>query len=363
MLSFHALTVREVRREADDALRLTIDVPEALADVFRGKPGQHIVLRVRLGSEEIRRTYSLTGAAGELPLTLGIRMQGGRCTGWLAGRLQAGDVLELMPPFGRFGHALGRAAGLPVHYVAFAAGSGITPILSIVRAALAQPASTVTLFYGNRNTGRSMFLEDLQELKNRYMDRLALHFFMSAEPQEVELLNGRLDAAKVRTLAGRCFAPGALSEYFICGPGAMVDEVRAVLQELGVPAVRVHSERFAMALALASAIAPQETRVAAAPSPEVAGGARVSVRMDGRQRTFMLRAQDTVLEGAERAGLALPYSCRSGVCSTCRVRLTQGRVVMTQNNALEPWELEQGFILACQAHAQSAELALDYDER
>jgi ring-1,2-phenylacetyl-CoA epoxidase subunit PaaE len=358
MLSFHALTVREVRREADDALRLTIEVPEALAHVFRGKPGQHIVLRVQLGSEEIRRTYSLTGAAGELPLTLGIRMQGGRCTGWLAEQLHAGDTLELMPPFGRFGHALTRAAGAPAHYVAFAAGSGITPVLSIVRTALAQPASTVTLFYGNRNTARSMFLEDLQALKNRHMGRLALYFFMSAEPQEVELLNGRLDRAKVRALAGRCFNPAAVSEYFICGPGAMVDEIRAVLEELGVPALRVHSERFA----LASAPTPASDSAPAVPHAEGAA-TQVSVRMDGRQRTFTLRAEETVLEGAERAGLALPYSCRSGVCSTCRVRLTRGRVVMAQNSALEPWELEQGFILACQAHAESAELALDYDER
>jgi ring-1,2-phenylacetyl-CoA epoxidase subunit PaaE len=366
MPKFHALTIREVRQEADDAVRLTLDVPAELAEAFRGKPGQHVVLRLRLGTEELRRTYSITGAAGSLPLTLGIRIQsGGRCSTHLASALRTGDVLELMPPYGRFGSIIERlpATAAPRRYIAFAAGSGITPVLSIIRTVLAtQPSALVTLFYGNRNSRRTMFLEDLLALKNQYLARLALHFFMTAEPSEVELFNGRLDGRKVRELAGRTFDPRVAAQYFICGPGDMVEEVRAALRSLHVPDEQVHSERFVVPLpqaASAGASPATAVPVAEAAEPTI----QVALVMDGRHRSFTLRRADTVLEGAERAGIALPYSCRAGVCSTCRVRLRAGRVVMAQNSALEPWELEQGFVLACQARALTETLELDYDAK
>ncbi|MGH8217090.1 MAG: 2Fe-2S iron-sulfur cluster-binding protein [Steroidobacteraceae bacterium] len=389
MPKFHLLTVIEVRPEAEDAVRLTLAVPPELEGAFRGAAGQHIVLRTRLGGIELRRTYSLTGLAGSLPLTLGIRVQpNGRFSWQVCRALGVGDTVELMPPGGRFGAALARGAQTPggATYVAFAAGSGITPILSIIRTALAErPDAQVMLFYGNRTTARTMFLEDLQGLKDRYVARLALHFVMSAEPQDIELLNGRLNGAKVHALAGRLFEPRAADALFICGPDSMVEEVRAALQSLGVERERIHSERFAPAepttrrasavgavgaaasLAtsnLAEAAQAQIDRPADAALEPAAALTEVKVRMDGRRRTFTMRSNsETIVEGAARAGIELPFSCRAGVCSTCRTRLSRGRVQMRANYALEAWELEQGFILACQSQALTPELELDYDTK
>src|SRR5215472_1609455 len=218
MPRFHLLTVIDVTPEAEDAVRLTLAVPPELEGAFRGAAGQHIVLRTQLEGVEVRRTYSLTGAAGSLPLMLGIRVQpNGRFSRHVSQTLRAGHTVELMPPGGRFGAALAKGAQAAggATYVAFAAGSGITPILSIIRTALAeQPGARVILFYGNRTAARTMFLEDLQALKDRHLARLALHFVMSAEPQDIELLNGRLNGAKVLALAGRLFEPGAVDSFF-----------------------------------------------------------------------------------------------------------------------------------------------------
>src|SRR6185312_3828560 len=353
-------------------------VPPELHGAFRSAAGQHIVLRTRLEGVEIRRTYSLTGAAGTLPLMLGIRVQpNGRFSHHLSQTMRAGHQVELMPPGGRFGAALAKGAesAAGATYVAFAAGSGITPILSIVRTALAeQPRAQIILFYGNRTTARTMFLEDLQALKDRYLDRLALHFVMSAEPQDIELLNGRLNGAKVRSLAERLFEASAVDAFFVCGPDSMVEEVGAALQSLGVERGRIHGEHFVPAEpAVRGAVAPADA--AAAPHPGTATPAdaaaapavqltEVRLRIDGRRRTFtMSRNAETILEGAARAGIELPFSCRAGVCSTCRTRLIRGRVQMRVNYVLEDWELEQGFILACQSRALTPELELDYDAK
>lgn len=402
MPRFHLVTVKDVRREAEDAVRLTLDVPRELATAFNAVAGQHVVLRTRLEGVELRRTYSITGAAGTLPLTLGLRVHpDGRFSRHAAHVLRAGDTLELMPPAGRFGAALARGAGAQVGatYVAFAAGSGITPILSIVRTALAeQPRARVVLFYGNRTTARTMFLEELQALKDLHLARLALHFLMSAEPQEIEWLNGRLDGAKVRSLAGRLFAPEAVDSFFVCGPHTMVAEVTDALRALGVERGRIHGERFApgervppsatpvegrvlasgtAAASVGTAAAPAGALAAAAaavgapaaetPSPAPASGpalTEVRLQMDGRRRTFTMRtSSETILEAASRAGIDLPFSCRAGVCSTCRTRLAAGQVRMRANYSLEDWELERGFILACQSQALTPRLELDYDTK
>ena len=375
MPRFHLLTVLDVRPEAEDAVRLTLAVPPELESAFRGAAGQHIVLRTRLEGAEIRRTYSLTGAAGSLPLTLGIRVQAnGRFSRHAFGTLRAGDTVELMSPGGRFGAALARSARAAggATYVAFASGSGITPILSIIRTALAEQANArVILFYGNRTAARTMFLEDLQALKDRYLARLALNFVMSAEPQDIELLNGRLNGAKISALAGRLFEPSAVDAFFICGPDSMVEEVRAALQSLGVERERIHSERFVPAepaarQATATAVGAAGAAIAADDTSSAAAVAltQVKMRMDGRWRTFTMRTNaETIVEGAARSGIELPFSCRAGVCSTCRTRLTRGRVQMRANYALEDWELEQGFILACQSQALTPQLELDYDAK
>jgi ring-1,2-phenylacetyl-CoA epoxidase subunit PaaE len=381
MPRFHLLTVIDVRPEAEDAIRLTLAVPPELEGAFRGAAGQHIVLRTQLEGVEVRRTYSLTGAAGSLPLMLGIRVQpNGRFSRHVSQTLRAGHTVELMPPGGRFGAALAKAAQAAegATYVAFAAGSGITPILSIIRTALAeQPGARVILFYGNRTAARTMFLEDLQALKDRHLARLALHFVMSAEPQDIELLNGRLNGAKVLALSGRLFEPSTVDSFFVCGPDRMVEEVGAALQSLGVERVRIHAEHFVAAepASRRASAAGASAADAAAAQPEIGAPAEagleraaavteVKMRMDGRWRTFtMPRDSETILEGAARAGIELPFSCRAGVCSTCRTRLTRGRVQMRANYALEDWELEQGFILACQSQALTPQIELDYDAK
>jgi ring-1,2-phenylacetyl-CoA epoxidase subunit PaaE len=279
----------------------------------------------------------------------------------LADEVRAGEMLEVLPPNGSF------CARLPLlavaTYVAFAAGCGITPILSVIRTLLAGGAR-VLLFYGNSGTSRAMCLEELLALKNRYLGQLALHFVMSREPQEVELYNGRLDAPRVRQFAARLFEPAQVREFFLCGPGDMIETLSATLRALGVEASRIHAEHFTLATTAGESASTQAEPRAAPSAPASAGVAEVSILMDGRRRSFTMRlADETLLEGAARAGIELPFSCRAGVCSTCRTKVVRGKVSMIQNYALEDWELEQGYVLACQSHVKSASLELDYDEK
>ena len=362
MLRFHPLEVREIRPEAEDAVRLTLHVPPALEAEFCPRPGQHIVVRAGVEGMELRRTYSLVSAAGRVPLAIAVRAcPGGRLSQHLVQRTRVGDLLEVMPPNGRFG-------GPPVlpggRYVAFAAGCGITPVFSILSSVLASdPSSRALLFYGNRAAARAMLLEDLLALKDRYLDRLALNFVMSREPQEIELLNGRIDAGKVAAFVHRQFAPHAVTAYFVCGPGTMIEEVSRALEALGVDSSRIHTEHFT---AVHGATETREPAIQIEPAHATPSGeeaTRVAVTLDGRRRSFSMSPRaETVLEAAERAGLDLPFSCRAGVCSTCRTKVVRGEVEMQQNYALTEEELEQGIVLACQARALTPELELTYDE-
>jgi ring-1,2-phenylacetyl-CoA epoxidase subunit PaaE len=278
---------------------------------------------------------------------------------YLAEGLNAGDHLDVLPPNGSFTPR--RPTDAAGTYVAFASGCGITPVLSVARALLAaNSGNRVILFYGNASTGRAMCLEELLALKDRYLQQLSLHFVMSREPQEVELYNGRLDPDRVRQLAQVLFTPGEATEYFVCGPGNMIDEVSATLKELGVEADRIHGEHFTVATTTSAGGTVESVAAGASASDQ----AEVTVLMDGRRRTFTMRTNDeVVLDAALRAGLDLPFSCRAGVCSTCRTKLVRGEVEMEQNYALEEWEVEQGYVLACQARVKTPSLELDYDEK
>jgi len=240
-------------------------------------------------------------------------------------------------------------------------------VLSVVRALLAAEGTRVILFYGNSGTARTMCLEELLALKDRFLGRLSLHFVMSREPQEVELYNGRLDAERVRQLARNLFRPQEVAEYFLCGPGDMIEQVGRALRELGVEPARLHAEHFTVATAAAPqgpAAAAEVPAAAPATAPAAGDEAEVTVIMDGRRRTFEMRMNaETVLDAAARAGIELPFSCRAGVCSTCRTKVVRGAVEMAQNYALEEWELEQGYVLACQSHVKTPLLELDYDEK
>ena len=359
MLSFHPLKVASVERVAEDAACVTMEVPAALRDAFAFRAGQYVTVRRMIGEREERRTYSIVTPPGHGVLKLGVRAQtGGRMSGELSNKLRAGEWLDVGTPMGRFHTAI--SAEREYSYLAFAAGSGITPILSLATEVLAQESrSRFTLIYGNRSIARTMFLEETLALKNRYIDRFAVHFVMSREPQQTQWLNGRIDGAKVRELAHHMPEFAAADEYLICGPGDMVDEVRTALKALNGDAP-IRFERFAASGAPLSPMPPAAT---AAPEPQEVL-ATISVVMDGRRRSFPMASGDaSVLAAAERAGLELPFSCRSGICATCRARITDGAAVMTHNIALEPWETEAGFVLCCQARPTTRTLDISYDHK
>lgn len=382
MLKFHALRVSDLQPDADDAVAVALEVPDGLKAEYTGLPGQHIVVRAHLDGTEQRRTYSLVNAPGEWPLRIVARVLG-RMSRHLADQISVGDSIDVLPPNGSLTARLSDTRSLSAApgrtYVGFASGCGVTPIVSVAKAVLkAHPRNEFILFYGNSTTGRTMCLEELLALKDRYLDRLALHFVMSREPQEVELYNGRVDSARVRQLAKTLFDVERVAEFFVCGPGDMIDQVSAALRELKVAPDRIHAEHFTGAdqgearaavperiHAEHSGPADQGDRPAATPPPAQATDvAEVTVQMDGRRRSFTMRMNDeTVLDAASRAGLDLPFSCRAGVCSTCRTKVVSGEVSMDQNYALEEWELEQGYVLACQSRCKTPSLELDYDEK
>ena len=355
-LNFHPLQIIRRTAAADDAVCLALAIPDALRAEYQFDPGQHVALRVTIAGKEIRRTYSILNGSPASELRLGIRVQPrGGLSHHLAHEARIGDYIDALSPTGRFIRS--PSADRSRRYLAVAAGSGITPILSIVTAALEGDAdSRVVLVYGNRTVARTMFIEDILALKNRFLDRLAVHFMMSREPQDIEIFNGRLDAAKINELAGLLFDPAAIDEVFICGPGDMVATCREALAALGTRAP-IHFERFTTAVATPAAI---RQSVATAAGNE----ATVTVIQDGRRRSFSMAPDNgSVLDAAERAGLDLPFSCRAGVCSTCRVKVVSGTVTMEHNVALEDWELAAGFVLACQARPTGRELELSYDEK
>jgi ring-1,2-phenylacetyl-CoA epoxidase subunit PaaE len=357
MQMFHSLPVTCVERAAEDALCLTLAVPAALRDEFSHDAGQHVTVRRTIGEREERRTYSIVSSPGEPVIRLGIRIQpGGRVSQDLANCLRPGDALDVGRPAGRFRTTV--EPGRSRRRAAFASGSGITPVLALASDVLARErASHFTLFYGNRSAARCMFLEDILALKNRYVGRLNVHFIMSREPQQIDLLNGRIDAVKIAELAGRLFEPEVVDEYFVCGPGRMVEEVRDALKALGGEAP-VHIERFTTGAAAGF------SNALPVPAAAEAAMATISVTMDGRRRSFPMAVSDgSVLQAAERAGIALPYSCRSGICATCRARIVEGEAQMASNVGLEPWEVEAGFVLCCQAMPSGPSLALTYDEK
>lgn len=354
MRQYHPLTIVAKRAETEDSVRLALDVPEELRGDFDFLPGQHLPLRVTVDGKALRRTYSICTPPGRWPLEIGIRVQpGGAFSEYAAKGLAVGDALDVMPPFGRF-HAEPDPSAAKT-YLGFAAGSGITPILSIVSTLLeTEPNSRFLLFYGNRRQATTMFIDDLYALKNRYPDRLQLVFVFSREQQEFEIAAGRLDADKVRELWQTFCRHLQPDVAFVCGPDTMIGDVTTALVELGMNESNVHAERYG---------APRGT-----PKPEAAPSAApdattVTVIMDGHRKRFaMPKDAPNLVDAAAAQGLELPFSCKGGVCATCRCFVAEGEVTMAVNYGLEPWEVEAGFILACQSRPVSGALTLDYDK-
>lgn len=362
---FHDLRVAHVGLEAAGAVALTFAVPPELLDTFAFEPGQFLTLRTAIAGEDVRRNYSICSTRRRLAqareLQVGIRpMHGGLFSNWAATQLKAGDRLAVMPPDGRFTSRHPRA----LHRVGFAAGSGITPILSLIASTLEESETAkFTLVYGNRRWSSVMFNEALQDLKDRYKDRLTLIHVLSRQAQEVPLLEGRIDAAKVRQLLDTLLPAASMDEVFICGPEAMIEATEAALVEAGVPAARIRTERFTSPRL--DGLSPADRAAAIAqPDPEApVGQIRLTVTIDGKTHAMAMRRDQHVLDVALAAGLDAPFSCRDGVCCTCRAKVLEGSVDMDKNFSLEPDEVAQGFVLTCQARPTSHRLVVSYDER
>ena len=360
---FHELIVKRVSPEAAGSLAVTFAIPPDARDTFAFEPGQFLTLRATVDGQEVRRNYSISSPRSRLAkageLEIGIRpVSGGVFSNWAAQSLKAGDRLDVMPPDGRFVVRKQRA----IHRVGFAAGSGITPILSIAATTLEeQPESKFTLVYGNRRMSSVMFNEALQDLKDRYPDRLTLIHILSRQAQEVDLLQGRIDGAKVRAIVAALLPAASMDEVFICGPEAMIEATEKALIEAGVPASRVHTERFTSGPAQAARI--QADTDAAHERKPAARDIALTVVLDGKQHELQIGADEHVLDAALEAGLDLPYSCKAGVCCTCRARVLQGEVVMDRNFTLEAAEMAQGYVLSCQARATTRQLTVSFDER
>jgi ring-1,2-phenylacetyl-CoA epoxidase subunit PaaE len=346
---FHELTIRDVRPETGSAVAISFDVPEALKEAFAYQPGQYLTLRAEIGGQDMRRSYSIASCQGEA-LTVGVKRVEDGVFSTFAQTLKPGQTLQVMPPEGRF------VTKNAMNIVLIAAGSGITPMVSIASDVLAR-GGEVTLVYGNKRTDTIMFRDALDSLKDRYLERLTLIHILSREPQDVSILNGRITGEKIVSLA----QAGAVDlrdadGIFLCGPGAMIDDVSDALTADGIDPARIHFERFTQ-----DGEAPRVPKSAAAEAA-AENGVAVEVMLDGTRRLFRFEAEDdTVIDAAARQGLELPFSCKGGMCCTCRCKVAEGSAEMAVNYSLEPWELEAGFTLACQARPTSEKLVLDFD--
>lgn len=351
---FHLLPVAEVRRETADAVSLRLAVPAELADDYRYVQGQHLTIKAKVDGEELRRSYSICAGVDDNELRIAIKkIPGGRFSGWANDQIKAGDVLDVMTPEGRFHTPLDAANSK--HYVAFAAGSGITPILSLIKTTLkAEPHSRFTLVYSNRRQASVMFAETLEDLKNRYLSRFVLYNLLSREEQDVPIFNGRLDRSKVGQFLETLIPVDSIDAAFICGPGGMIDEVEAALLDAGMAADGIHLERFGVPDS-----AP-EHHVEPGDAPQ----ARLTIIADGLKRDMEFHATDpSILDVALKAGMDLPYSCKGGVCCTCRAKVIEGKVRMDKNFTLEQPDIDAGYVLTCQAHPLTERVVISFDER
>ncbi len=355
MNHFHPLRIARLEHDTRDAVVLQFDVPAELGAAFRYEPGQHLTLKHRVDGEELRRSYSICSATQDGTLRVAIkRVPGGAFSEWAHRALKAGETIEVLPPEGRFFRGL-PASGGASHQLAFAAGSGITPILSIAKTTLqSDPQARFTLVYGNRASSTVMFREELAALKDRYLDRFNLVHVLSREHQDVELFNGRIDGAKVKALMAHWLSVDDVDQAYICGPEAMMLEVREALQACGLARDRIHVELFGTA----QPVVHRKRSVAPADA-----GCEVTLVMDGARRLFTMPRDGSVsvLDAALAAGLDVRHSCKGGVCATCRCKLVEGEVDMDANYALEDYEIARGFRLSCQSFPASAALVVDFD--
>jgi ring-1,2-phenylacetyl-CoA epoxidase subunit PaaE len=348
-MAFHSLSVSAVDRVTDDAAAITFDVPDDLHDVFAFAAGQSLTLRKIVDGVEHRRTYSICAPVGRPP-RIGVReIPDGLFSSWLVRGLRAGDTVEVQEPSGSF-RADPAAGG---RHLCIAAGSGITPMLSIASSVLANPDARVTLLYGNRTTNTVMFAEELADLKNAHTSRFDLVHVLSREPRDVELFSGRLDADRLRALLTVLVPVSQMDHVWLCGPFEMLTAARSVLAELGVPEERVHFELFYV----------DEPPPQLRHSENVVEGdtSEVTVVLDGRKTTTPMRRDSTILDSAQQVRGDLPFACKGGVCGTCRARICDGKAEMVRNYALDPDEVARDFVLTCQTFPVSDTVTVDFD--
>lgn len=353
---FHRLAVRDVKRETADAVSIAFAVPTELAEAYRFVPGQYLTLRATVDGEDMRRSYSICSAPDDDELRIAVKkVDNGLFSTWANSSINAGDEVAVMTPTGRFGQE--KTAGDGRIHVGFAAGSGITPILSIIRGILKrEPTSRFFLFYGNRSTDDILFRETLEELKDLFLSRVGVFHVLSKEEQDLPILNGRIDGAKVRLLLRSMIPAASIDQVFVCGPAGMIEDLEATLADLGVAREKIHIERFVSAL---------DGRPRAQPAPIAASAPPKNIAaliVDGKRRDVPVAEGEAILDAALRAGMDLPYACKGGMCSTCRAKVVEGKVEMALNYSLEPWEIAAGFVLTCQSHPLTDKVVIDYDQ-
>jgi ring-1,2-phenylacetyl-CoA epoxidase subunit PaaE len=354
MQQSYPIKVKEVRKETPTCVSIALDIPEELKPAFNYKPGQYINLIKTVNGEELHRSYSLCSSPMDDEWRVAVKLlEGGAFSTYANRDLRAGDILEVMPPNGKFTIPMDPAQSHS--YLFVAAGSGITPVISLIRSVLkTEPHSTVSLIYGSRRTEEVIFLEELQAMKNKFMDRLSLYFVLSQESMEEEIFHGRIGAEKLRLFHGKLYDARELDGVFICGPEEMIFECRDEFQLQGLVPEKIHFELFGT-----------KGLPAVKPPTVSVPGAKVQVRLkaDGRTMNFEMEAgKDNILDAALRNKARLPYACKGGVCCTCKAKLMQGEVDMLRNYGLEPDEVEAGYILTCQAIPKSSQISVDYDQ-
>ena len=357
---FHPLRVRSVQPDTSEAVIVSFDVPEELRPVFGFTQGQYLTLRKKIGGEDLRRSYSICAGVDDGELRVGVRkVAGGVFSNWINEQLKPGDTISVMAPQGRFFVPI--EPQLRRHHLGIAGGSGITPILSIMKTVLGrEPGSRFTLIYGNRRLKSTMFKEELEDLKDRYLSRLVIHHVFSDEHTDADINRGVMNRDKIAEFLTGLVPADTIDHAYICGPFQMNDEAEAALLGAGVPEERIHIERFG----IAQSGAAQVGAVVHHAQPGDAAQARITIIRDGLRREIgFSREQASILDAASDAGLEVPFSCTSGVCGTCRAKLVEGQVRMERNFALDKKEVAAGFVLTCQAHPTTERVVLSFDQR
>lgn len=355
---FHKLKVTDLRKETPECVSISFQVPEELKKEFLFKQGQNITLRISMEGDDVRRSYSICSSPLDNELRVAVKLAPfGRFSTWANTALKKGDTLDVLSPSGKFYTELDTSH--KKNYLAFAAGSGITPVISIIKTTLAtEPQSSFTLVYGNRNRTNIIFKEELEALKNRYMSRLAIHYILSREKTDAAINYGRINTDKLNQLSQKLVNVEKADEIFICGPEEMIFSVKSWLIEKGIDNRKIHFELFTTP-GQSSAIRQEQLT----PKKEIAGKtSKVNIKLDGISFAFDLPFDgDTILEAALKQGADLPFSCKGGVCATCKARLLEGKVDMDVHYALEQEEIDEGYILTCQSHPRTDTVSIDFD--